>query len=43
LSSGTIDVIDSTFTSNVVTYRGGAIYAGDAETLNITGSVFSSN
>ncbi|CAM9804479.1 unnamed protein product [Scytosiphon promiscuus] len=42
-STGTIEIIDSTFSSNVAKSRGGAIFAGDGETLIITGSTFSLN
>lgn len=43
LSSQTITITNSSFTSNIVSSRGGAIYAGKSETLAITGSTFVGN
>ncbi|CAN0063133.1 unnamed protein product, partial [Hapterophycus canaliculatus] len=43
VSSATVDIIDSTFASNLVSFRGGAIFAGGSEKLTITGSTFQAN
>lgn len=42
-STGTIDIQGTTFTSNAVSEKGGAVYAVGTEKLSITGSTFTDN
>src|SRR4029077_9547402 len=40
INAGTVNITNSEFASNTVTNRGGAIFAQNTPTLNISGSLF---